>query len=216
MAVASAAVVALSGALVPAAARADGDPASDVLVDQSVFLPWDADVSAARLAQLEHVLATAARDGYPIRVAIIASSSDLGSITALWREPQTYAEFLGRELSLVFGGRVLVVMPNGFGLSRPGRAPTAREMAAVGRPPAAGSSLVADALAAVVRLSAAAGHVVPVPAVAADTEPSASAVGPAPAAVLVVIGGVVLVALAWTFSLRTRPLDAGGRPATPS
>jgi len=201
--------------VVPAAARADGDPASDVLVDQSVFLPWDADVPAARLTQVQEALATAAREGYPVRVAIVASSSDLGSITALWRRPQTYAEFLGRELSLVYGGRVLVVMPSGFGLSQPGRPPAAREMAAIASPPAPGSSLVADALAAVVRLAAASGHVVTVPAAAGDTQPAAGAVGPAPVAVLVVVGGVVLIAFAWTFSLRARPLDAGDRPAAP-
>ena len=48
-------------------------------------------------------------------MAIIGSAADLGSVTQLWRQPQTYARFLGGELSLVFHGTVLVVMPNGYG-----------------------------------------------------------------------------------------------------
>ena len=204
--VASVAVVALHGAVVPAVSRADGDPASDVLVDQSVFVPWDANAPLGRVTQLESVLGSAARDGYPVRVAIVASASDLGSITALWRQPQMYAEFLGRELSLVYGGRVLVVMPNGFGLYDRGQTPPVGEMAAIARPPTAGSSLVADALGAVTRLSSAAGHVIAVPTAIAVEAPAARELGPDPAEVLIVIGGGVLVALAWTLSLRARPV----------
>ena len=37
-------------------------------------------------------------------------------MTELWRQPQNYARFLGQELSLVYRGTLLVVMPNGFGL----------------------------------------------------------------------------------------------------
>jgi hypothetical protein len=49
-------------------------------------------------------------------VAVIASPYDLGSVTPLWRKPRVYAKFLGTELSYVFHGTLLVVMPGGFGL----------------------------------------------------------------------------------------------------
>ena len=58
-------------------------------------------------AQLVALLAAARRSGYQLRVALIASSTDLGSVTELWRQPQSYAQFLGQELSLVYRGPVL-------------------------------------------------------------------------------------------------------------
>ncbi|MBV8430338.1 MAG: hypothetical protein JO244_04200, partial [Solirubrobacterales bacterium] len=98
------------------AALADGDPASDVLATQTLFLPQDAQVPLAEQAQLARLLQEAARSGYQIRLALIASPSDLGSITELWRQPATYASFLGQELSLTYRGLLVVIMPNGFGL----------------------------------------------------------------------------------------------------
>ena len=58
---------------------------------------------------------------------MIASSYDLGSITSLWRKPRTYARFLGAELQFVYKDRLLIVMPNGFGISRQGQ-PVDREV----------------------------------------------------------------------------------------
>jgi cytochrome oxidase Cu insertion factor (SCO1/SenC/PrrC family) len=101
-------------------AWADGDPASDVLLSQRSFLPADAGFSSAGQARLEGLLSSAARAGYPVRVAIIPNSYDLGSITVLWRKPETYARFLGAELSLVYKHPLIVVMPNGLGLNWPG------------------------------------------------------------------------------------------------
>jgi hypothetical protein len=50
-----------------------------------------------------------------------ASRSDLGSVTELWRQPQSYARFLDQELSLslVYHGPLLVAMPGGFGYYDP-------------------------------------------------------------------------------------------------
>jgi hypothetical protein len=101
-------------------AWADGDPASDVLLSQLPFLPADAGFSSAGHARLEGLLISAARAGCPLRVAIIPNRYDLGSITVLWRKPQTYARFLGAELSLVYKHPLIVVMPNGLGLNWPG------------------------------------------------------------------------------------------------
>jgi hypothetical protein len=97
-------------------ALADGDPASDVLVQNRLFNPVDSGVSPDSQARLESVLEASARAGFPIRVALIASPTDLGTATALWRDPRDYARYLWIELSQLYGGQVLVVMPRGFGL----------------------------------------------------------------------------------------------------
>ena len=103
----------------PPGARADGDPASDVLLSQSLFLPQDAGVPATDQTQLASLLAAAHRADYNLRVALIAGPADLGSVTALWRQPRNYARFLGQELSLNYTGALLVVMPDGYGFYRP-------------------------------------------------------------------------------------------------
>jgi len=115
-----------------AAAIADGDPGSDVLVYQPSFVPPDAHVPIGDQVSLSTMLRDAAHRNGPIRVAIIAKRDDLGAVTALWRKPQAYAHFLGVELSLGYKGQLLVVMPNGFGLNWPGH-PTAAAQGALSR-----------------------------------------------------------------------------------
>jgi len=116
-------VVVLSAGVVAAPAWGDGDPGSDVLVYQDLFAGSDAGLSVQQQVDLGGLLKTASGAGFPIRVAIIASRSDLGSVTALWRKPSSYARFLGLELSLAYKQRLLVVMPNGFGFNWPGHSP---------------------------------------------------------------------------------------------
>ena len=108
-----------------AVARADGDPASDVLAARTLFLPADARVSASQQAQVQGLLRAAGHAGFPIQVAVITSGYDLGSVTALWHRPRTYARFLGIELSLIHKQPLLVVMPNGFGFNWPGHSTAA-------------------------------------------------------------------------------------------
>ncbi|MBV9803753.1 MAG: SCO family protein, partial [Solirubrobacterales bacterium] len=112
--------LALTAGAVAPLASADGDPGSDVLVFQDLFVGSDAGLSVQQQLQLGGMLKAAARAGFPIRVAIIASPFDLGAVTGLWHEPRTYARFLGLELSLAYKQRLLVVMPNGFGFNWPG------------------------------------------------------------------------------------------------
>ena len=71
--------------LVPAAAHADGDPASDVLAAQTLYVPGDGGFSAGQTARLSTLLAEAQRAGVPIRVALIATQADLGSVTEIGR-----------------------------------------------------------------------------------------------------------------------------------
>jgi hypothetical protein len=198
-------VVALAASWVPGSAHADGDPASDVLVTQTLFLPWDAGVSAGQQAQLTALLREAEHDGYPLRVALIASSGDLGSVTELWSQPQSYAAFLGDELSLVYKGTLLVIMPDGFGLYRTNGslAPEQAALASMG-PAVAGASLGAAALLAVQHVAAAAGHPLSIPRGA--EEPIATASSPDAIAWIVFAIGAALIALAWTASLRAHPL----------
>jgi cytochrome oxidase Cu insertion factor (SCO1/SenC/PrrC family)/thiol-disulfide isomerase/thioredoxin len=112
--------VLLIGAVVAPLAQADGDPGSDVLVYQDLFVGSTAGLSIAQQSQLGDLLKAAERSKFPVRVAIIGSPADLGAVTALWRKPQAYARFLGLELAQGYRQRLLVVMPNGLGFNWPG------------------------------------------------------------------------------------------------
>jgi hypothetical protein len=107
------------------AARADGDPASDALIAQNLFVGWNSGVSFSAQMALGNFVTSANRRGLPIRVALIGAPGDLGSITELWRKPVAYASFLGVELSLIYRQRLLIVMPSGFGLNWPGHSTAA-------------------------------------------------------------------------------------------
>ena len=119
------AITLISSCALVATAHADGDPGSDVLVYQPLFLASDSGISVSDQVRLGNLLHEADKTGFPLRVAIIAKPDDLGSVTELWKQPQEYAHFLGIELSLAYKGRLLVVMPNGFGFSWPGHSSAA-------------------------------------------------------------------------------------------
>ncbi len=208
--------IALASALLAGSAQADGDPASDVLVSQNVFLPWDAGATTSQQARLQAVLQAANRNGYPIRVAVIASRSDLGSVTALWRQPEAYAQFLGEELSLVFGGRVLIVMSDGFGLYGGGHPRPAEQAALTRVRSSAGSAqLPAVAVTAVEELAAASGHPLALGGVQSSPPAAGSGSGSGSALSWVVfVVGAAVIAAAWTSSLRARPLRLRNRASS--
>ena len=147
----------------PAAARANGDPASDYLLVQSIFLPFDAKVDPDVTARLADVVREADRAGYKIRVAVIRTRYDLGTAFSLYNKPQKYAEFLGLELSFQYRDRLLVVMPKGFGSSIAGRPDPAGIRTLKGGPvPGADVTKEVEAATTAIRqLAAAAGHVLP-------------------------------------------------------
>jgi hypothetical protein len=202
------AMLALAGTSAPTPARADGDPASDVLATQQLFMPQDAAAPPAQQAQLAALLQEAARGGYPIRVALIASATDLGSVTALWNQPQDYARFLGQELGLVYQGALLVVMPTGFGLYHVPHPSTTNRALADGPNPRAG--IGAAAITAIRNVAAAAGHPLALPSTARSSVRTTAA-GPIPW--IVFFTGAIVIAAAWIASLRARPLT---RPRTKS
>ena len=157
------------------------------------------------------MLEAAASTGYQLRVAIIASRSDLGSVTELWRQPQTYARFLGQELSLLYRGPLLVIVPSGFGLDSLNPAAPANPSAFAGvKISAGGTGLGRVALTAIQRLADASGHSIPIPAAAATTT------APSPDDTIPVVGlviGAVVIVLAWGASFRARPPGPRGRKA---
>jgi hypothetical protein len=119
-------VAIVCGLTFPAIAPADGDPASDTLYKQNVFLPSSTKVTPRLARELHQATAAAQGSGKPVRVALIAAPSDLGAVPSLYGRPAAYARFLGMELQFVYPGRVLVVMPQGAALSQKGRlVPTA-------------------------------------------------------------------------------------------
>ena len=204
------AIAALGCVWLAGQARADGDPASDVLTTQPLFLPQDAGASATQQAQLAALMTGANRRGYAIRAALIASPSDLGSVTELWREPQTYARFLGIELSELYRGTLLVVMPNGYGLYGVGGARVSQSVLQGLSLP--GSAMGTAAITAIRRLAAASGYTLPSPSGSAPS--STGSTDPVPW--IVFFAGAILVALAWVASLRARPLGASPRRSTPA
>ena len=189
--------------IAPGAVLADGDPPSDVLLGQNVFYPYTPSVSTSLQSRLNGVTAAARRSGFPIKVALIASPVDLGSVPTLFGKPQQYASFLDQEIG--FGGPgqpLLVVMPHGYGTQHLGSAAT-DAAASLTRPASSDSNeLARAAVIAVSKLAAAAGH----PIGEVTSEPSASGTG----GVLAVAGlAVGAVAVAGVILAIRRRLDRG-------
>jgi hypothetical protein len=206
-----AALVVAFGLAAPAA-RADGDPASDVLTYQRVFWPTTEKISDGSADRLRQAVDDAAKKGYKVRVALIADQFDLGAVGVLWKKPQDYSQFLAQELTNWNTDWVLIVMPNGYGIYHckgkqrsggytdpcEGGLPSSADEKALkelGAPSELSGDYAADADTAVRRLAALHGTTIP--------EPSG---GGRPW--LPIAGGVALVALlgaAWFLLRRKRP-----------
>jgi hypothetical protein len=179
---------------VPCAARADGDPASDFLITQKVFLPYGQEPDSGAVKELQAVVEEANKRGFKIRVAVIAQPADLGTAFALFKKPDQYARFLGQELVFLYRGGLLIAMPNGFGFARAGAADP-KLAGSLKRLPAPGNDatkLVQGASDAVLKLSAAAGHPFPRPKVSNGDSQTRDRIVIACAAVIV----LALVAIA--------------------
>ena len=146
--------VAAAAALLRGLARADGDPASDTLVFTNAFLPARAP-SKANADALRAQIAAVYAAGYRIKVAVVGARYDLGAVPSLFGKPATYARFLGSELTQLYIGPLLVVMPNGYGIYDGGRSTSAESavLAGVAKPASPGSDdLTAAATTAVAEL----------------------------------------------------------------
>jgi cytochrome oxidase Cu insertion factor (SCO1/SenC/PrrC family) len=183
-------------------ARGDGDPASDYLLTNQVFLTSQSATVSPAQQELLTAVRGANRAGFAVRVAIISSAYDLGAITPLWRKPSLYARFLGVELSLAYRQRLLVVMPNGFGFNWPGHSSADADRLLAAVPMGTGSDgLAGSAQTAVRRLAGAGGvNIAPVrPSVTTANQRSSSTEVPAiiGAAVGVLAALAVSGALLW-------------------
>lgn len=155
------AVLALLAA--PAVARANGDPASDYLLVQSMFLPFNAKVDPSASKELTDTIRAADQKGFKVKVAVIGSRYDLGTAFSLYNKAERYAEFLGLELSFQYHDGLLVVMPNGYGYSIAGK-PDPKGVAVVkGLPPPGkdATNQVQGATRAIRKLAAASGYQLP-------------------------------------------------------
>lgn len=201
LALAAAATVTL--VLAPVA-LGDGDPASDVLVSQAAFVPSDTGATNQQDAHLLSFLQAAQRAGFPVRVAIIPDSYDLGSVTALWRRPRDYARFLGIELADVYRQRLLVVMPNGIGFDWQGHpSVTANGQLATIAATSSSGGLLGAAETAVRSLAASAG-VRLVPEARPPARRSARSGGGSAVVAIAAIAAVLLLVAAGAVALRRR------------
>jgi hypothetical protein len=185
----------------PSVARANGDPASDYLLTRSVFLPFTTKIDQNGVKRLDALLREAAQKDFQIRVAVILSPSDLGTAFSLFEKPQKYSEFLGLELSFVYRGRLLVVMPSGYGYSVNGD-PDPKASAVLKKLPARGRSAtkeVEGATVAVQRLAAAKGLRLTIPKVGGSTSRDRLTIAAAATA------GIALIAAFVLYRRRTPP-----------
>jgi hypothetical protein len=116
----------LAVACMASTAAADGDPASDVLYTDNLYLPYDAPPPAAATA-LKRAIESAYGRHLRVKVAVIESQVDLGAVPSLWGKPSQYAKFLGTELETFYVGPLLIVMPGGFGIYDGGRSVAAEK-----------------------------------------------------------------------------------------
>jgi hypothetical protein len=143
----------------PAVAAANGDPASDVLLQAKIYFP-NQKVSVDAANRLHAVVNKANAKGYAIRVALIKDPADLGTVPNLLGQPQKYVEFLAPEIAFAYKGDVLVVMPTGVGVTSTAQNPAPKSAIAGMQVEAGGSpdGLAQTAALAVPRLAKAAGH----------------------------------------------------------
>ena len=178
----------------PVAARANGDPASDYLLTQRVFLPFTTKIDRNEVNRLDALLREADQKHFRIRVAMILSPSDLGTAFSLFGKPEKYSQFLGLELSFVYRGRLLVVMPNGYGYAVNGD-PDPKASAVLKKLPAPGRDATKEvraAIAAVQDLAAASGLRLTVPKVGGSTGRDRLTIAAAATAGIALIAAIVL------------------------
>ena len=151
----AAAVVA---ALAAPLARADGDPASDVLPGSDVYFPYSPKAGRHLRQELTTLLQRSRRHGYVLKIALIQTAADLGAYPAMMGHPRTYMRQLAAELSYLKRLHLLVIMPSGFagfGLAKGWRAQLRHVRIDAAKH---SNGLVRAAIAAVPRLARQAGH----------------------------------------------------------
>jgi hypothetical protein len=189
------AVFALGLASIAPTARADGDPASDVLLVKPLYTPVAQKISPPVLKQLQRTIRSADASGFKVRVALILDRSDLGAVPQLFGHPTEYVQLLASELVYGWTGAVIAVQPSGIGVRNV--KPLAPAQKLVGgievAAPASSDGLARAAISAIQKLAAADGHSVGGATAPADTSSSSSSKGPIAVAAAVVVVAVLLV-----------------------
>jgi hypothetical protein len=154
-----AALLAGASAFAPADAAADADPASDILLVKDIFLPAPQGPSRPVVDALTTTVRRARAAGYPLKVAVVATATDLGGVPQLFGRPQEYADFLAREIAFnpKARGPLLVVMPEGYGVHNAGKSAGAAVDSLL-PPGSTPDDLGTAAVDATVRLAGDAGH----------------------------------------------------------
>ena len=190
-------------ALAPTSALADSDPPSDVLILQDVYFPAAPPPSRPVQNAVQTLVKNTHKAGYPLKVAIVGSTTDLGGVPQLFDQPQNYAKFLASEIAFNSRKPLLVVMPNGYGVDSagPNAGVALNGLAEAGSPnPDALSRVAAEA---VVRLAKAAGHPVKEPNI-----PGGGGKGGGGTPVIVFLVPVLLLGLAGVLAaIRRRQMD---------
>ena len=204
-------VCVLASLFMPAAAHANGDPASDVLLMQDAYLPYSPKVPDGVGKGLTDTLERASKKGYPLKVAIIASQNDLGAVPQFYGNAQPYADHLESEIAFDKPKPLLIVMPTGFGAAAV--SPKAKEaLADIDRPDAdSGDQLGRAAIDAARAMAAAEGKAVAAPKLP-PAEESGGSTSP-----LVYLVPVLLLALGGGLAaVRARQLGDREEEAAPS
>jgi hypothetical protein len=190
-------IVLLAALAIPSAARADGDPASDVLLLQDAYLPYSPAVPKPVADALNRTLKQTRAKGFALHVAVIATRNDLGSVPQFFGRPQPYATFLESEIKFNKAKPLLVVMAEGYGTAEL-NPNVAAATAHVPRPTAdTGDALGRAAIDAVVKLAAADGHPVAKPRLPPGAKGAGGGGGTSPAIIfgvpvfLLALGGVL-------------------------
>jgi hypothetical protein len=160
-------------ALSSSVAVSDVDPASDVLLLQDVFLPYHPKVCSGVADSLRNLVKKSSKAGFPVKVAVIGTKSDLGGAPQYVNKPTGYSKFLGGELG-VFGPdvkrdyatnlKLLIAMPVGLAFYETrypmppvaGVPPALKGIAVPGRPD--NTALARAAIEAIPKLAVGEGH----------------------------------------------------------
>jgi hypothetical protein len=182
----------LAALVMPSTAQADGDPASDVLLLQDVYLPYQPVVPKPISDALTRTVKQLHAKGFPLKVAVIASATDLGTVPQFLGRPGPYAGFLESEIKFNKAKPLLVVMQAGYGTAAipPNIAASVSGLAKPksGKPDDLGRA----GIDAVLRIAAATGHPLPRPRLPASSSGGGKGGGTSPA----IIFGVPVLLLA--------------------
>jgi GNAT superfamily N-acetyltransferase len=198
-------LVLLGGSVRAGTAAADADPASDVLLVQNAFLPYEPSTPPVLAKALDQALTEIHATGLQLKVAIIGSPVDLGGIPDLFGQVSRYAAFLETEISYRGPQPLLVVMPDGLSLQAAGPASALTGLTVDAHQQSAG--LARTAVLAVERVAAARGHPIAAP-VLIGTSGGGGSIG-----LLLFIAPAVLLLAGVGFVVRRRRSIGRGVPS---